>query len=56
MFGTHWLFSLAFLAYILLPPKVGTVVYVGTNPDTNSKTIYFGSQGLNVGAFAFRVS
>eukprot|EP00438_Fugacium_kawagutii_P010449 Skav231143 [mRNA] locus=scaffold2333:65122:92265:+ [translate_table: standard] len=30
---------------------VGTVVYVGTNPDTNSKTIYFGSQGLNACAY-----
>eukprot|EP00435_Cladocopium_sp_Y103_P038798 s996_g10.t1 len=30
--------------------QVGRVVYVGTNPDTNSKTIFFGSQGLNARA------
>ncbi|CAJ1453895.1 unnamed protein product, partial [Effrenium voratum] len=31
--------------------EVGQVVYVGTNPDTNSKAIYFGSQGLNACAY-----
>lgn len=31
--------------------QVGRVVYVGTNPDTNSKTIFFGSQGLNACAY-----
>ncbi|CAK9086158.1 unnamed protein product [Durusdinium trenchii] len=30
---------------------VGQVIYVGTNPDTNSKAIYFGSQGLNACAY-----
>ena len=28
--------------------EVGDVIYVGTNPDTNLKAIFFGSRGLNV--------
>eukprot|EP00434_Breviolum_minutum_P006979 symbB.v1.2.006157.t1/scaffold360.1/size220131/11 len=31
--------------------QVGTVVYVGTNPDTNSKPIFFGSQKINACAY-----
>ena len=30
--------------------EVGDIIYVGTNPDTNSKAIFFGSRGLNVGS------
>eukprot|EP00439_Symbiodinium_sp_Y106_P066121 s834_g10.t1 len=30
---------------------VGSVVYVGTNPNTNSKAIFFGSRGLNACAY-----
>ncbi|CAE7548399.1 unnamed protein product, partial [Symbiodinium natans] len=30
---------------------VGEVIYVGTNPDTNSKAIFFGSRGLNACAY-----